>query len=198
MILVHNSPTTLAPYRTPNLGLLCSPRRVYNNTDGWLWAADNDAYSKWDEGRYREMLGKIRGREGCLFVTAPDVVGDSDATLRNFYRWRFELEGLPVALVGQDGMRPWDVPWTLITALFLGGTSQWKLGEQAAELARAAKARGKWLHMGRVNSHQRVRYAKALGCDSIDGTQFSWWLGRWLNEFLDHASSPTQLMLGEE
>jgi len=28
--------------------------------------------------------------------------------------------------------------------------------------------------MGRVNSYQRVRYARSLGCDSVDGTQFSW------------------------
>jgi hypothetical protein len=47
--------------------------------------------------------------------------------------------------------------------------------------------------MGRVNGHQRLRYAKAIGCDSVDGTSFSWFKDRWLADFLDHAAGPTQL-----
>ena len=49
--------------------------------------------------------------------------------------------------------------------------------------------------MGRVNGHQRVRYAKAIGCDSIDGTSLSWFKDRYLKEFLDHAAQPAQGML---
>ena len=33
-----------------------------------------------------------------------------------------------------------------------------------------AKRRGKQVHMGRVNSARRYRYAEAIGCDSADGT----------------------------
>ena len=33
-----------------------------------------------------------------------------------------------------------------------------------------AKAHGKWVHMGRVNSLKRLQYAAAIGCDSADGT----------------------------
>src|SRR3990167_9684407 len=88
MVLVHASPKTLAPYRTENLGVLCSPRCVYaDDIQEWPWAADNDAFSKWDEGRYRDMLVRIKGRDGCLFVTAPDVVGDASETLRRFDEW---------------------------------------------------------------------------------------------------------------
>jgi hypothetical protein len=175
MILVHASPKTLAPYRTENLGVLCSPRCVYaDDIQEWPWAADNDAYSKWDEGRCRDMLERIRGRAGCLFVTAPDVVGDWMATDRLYGQWRDELDGLPVAYVAQDGLEGQHVPWRDITTLFVGGTTEWKLGERAASLIREAKDRGKWVHMGRVNSYQRTRYARWLGCDSIDGTQFSW------------------------
>lgn len=173
MILVHSSPKTLEPYRTENLGILNSPRRVYGDEmNGWPWAADNDAFSKWDEGRYRDMLGRIRGREGCLFVTAPDVVGDAKQTLRNFDQWRAELDGFPVAFVGQDGLE--NPPWDSFSTLFVGGTTEWKMGPQAARLVREAKERSKWCHMGRVNSYERSRYARSLGCDSIDGTQFSW------------------------
>ena len=174
MILVHASPKTLAPYRTDNLGVLCSPRCVYaDDIQDWPWAADNDAFSKWDADKYREMLERIRGRKGMIFVTAPDVVGDALATWRLFEKWWDELNGLPIAYIGQDG-HDFSPPWDFMSALFIGGTTKWKLGKQAANLIREAKERGKWVHMGRVNSYERTRYARWLGCDSIDGTQFSW------------------------
>lgn len=186
MILVHASPTTLEPYRTDNLGVLCSPRRVYGNEmNGWPWAADNDAYSNWDAGRYRDMIQRIRERHGLLWVTAPDVVGKWRDTLALFIAWRDHLHGLPVAYVAQDGQENHQVPWDDITALFIGGTTAWKLGPHAAKLIREAKDRDKWVHMGRVNSYERTRYARWLGCDSIDGTQFSWFRDRWLPPYLN-------------
>jgi hypothetical protein len=48
--------------------------------------------------------------------------------------------------------------------------SEWKLGAAARALTAEAKARGKHVHMGRVNSLRRLRYADAIGCDSADGT----------------------------
>jgi hypothetical protein len=181
MILVHSSPTTLAPYRTKNLGVLCSPRRVYGEEMAdWPWAADNDGFSAWDEERYREMLNKITGRPGCLFVTSPDVVGDSHATLELFNHWKSDLRE-----VGQDGLSITQTPWGEIDALFIGGTDEFKMGAAARQLVLEANAREKWVHMGRVNSYERVRYARWLGCDSIDGTQFSWFRDRWLPPFLD-------------
>jgi hypothetical protein len=187
MILVHQSPKTLAPYRTENLGVLCSPRCVYaDDIQEWPWAADNDAFSKWDEGRYREMLERIEYRRGCLFVTAPDVVGDAAATLELFYEWQRDLCGLPIAFVAQDGIEDVGLPpMGDFEALFIGGTTEFKMGPVAAALARTCKAAGKWVHMGRVNSYERGRYARWLGCDSIDGTQFSWFRDTKLPAYLN-------------
>jgi hypothetical protein len=197
MILVHASPTTLEPYRTKHLGVLSSPRRYYTNIEGWKWAADNDAYSAWDEYRYRKMLDAIWGLPGCLFVTAPDVVGDADRTLELFEDWWDELNAtlLPLAFVAQDGLTPDRVPWAQLDSLFIGGTDTFKMGETARELVRQARVRRKWTHMGRVNGHQRMRYAKALGCDSVDGTSFSWFRDTYLPEYLAHAQSPPQMIL---
>jgi len=190
MILVHASPKTLAPYRTENLGVLSSPRRFYKQREGietWRWAADNDAFSQWDDDRYRRMLDGIWGLKGCLFVTAPDVVGDSQRTLEQFEEWYDDLIAVlqPIALVGQDGMEPDQVPWERIDAFFVGGTTEWKMGPGSARLIREAKDRDKWVHMGRVNSYERTRYAQWLGCDSIDGTQFSWFRDTKLPAYLN-------------
>jgi hypothetical protein len=76
----------------------------------------------------------------------------------------------PAALVAQDGLERLSVPWGSLDCLFIGGTTAWKLGEEAAALVREANERGKWTHMGRVNSEKRVMYAKSIGCDSVDGT----------------------------
>lgn len=200
MILVHASPTTLEPYRRPELGILSSPRRWYRASEGiesWTWAADNDAFSQWSENRYRRMLESIYGLGGCLFVTAPDVVGDADRTLELFEQWYDELVAIwqPLALVAQDGLTPDRVPWRRIDALFIGGTSVFKMGDEARELASEARARSKWVHMGRVNGHRRIRYAKAIGCDSVDGTKFSWFRDTYLRDGLSHAAAPVQGML---
>lgn len=200
MILVHASPTTLAPYRTENLGVLCSPRRVYGaEMDGWPWAADNDAFSKWDAVRYEDMLDRIAGRTGCLFVTSPDVVGDAGRTLDLFVWWHSGLQsiGQPIAYVGQDGQEDIETPWDHFDAFFVGGTTEWKLGQQAALLIREAKERGKWVHMGRVNSYERARYARWLGCDSIDGTQFSWFRDTKLPPFLNALKQEMMSGAGE-
>jgi EAL domain-containing protein (putative c-di-GMP-specific phosphodiesterase class I) len=44
---------------------------------------------------------------------------------------------------------------------------------QAASLVREAKERGMWVHVGRVNTLQRICWCMALGVDSIDGSGFA-------------------------
>lgn len=78
--------------------------------------------------------------------------------------------GFPVALVLQDGQQDVPIPWDEIDAVFVGGTDQFKLGRVAARLCQEAKARGKWVHVGRVNSLKRLRYSVSIGADSVDGT----------------------------
>ena len=78
--------------------------------------------------------------------------------------------GIPAAYVAQDGQESLPVPWDEFDVLFVGGSTDWKLGKHARRLVADAKARGKWVHMGRVNSEKRLRYAKFIGCDSADGT----------------------------
>lgn len=144
---------------------------------GQPWAADNGRFSSpetYTDAAYLTWLSKRPYRDACLFATAPDVVGDAAATLA-LSEPMFEpirAVGYRVALVAQDGLENLTefIPWDDFDALFIGGTTAWKLSEAAHELAAEAKRRGKWLHMGRVNSRRRVRLAQAMGCDSVDGT----------------------------
>jgi hypothetical protein len=143
------------------------------------------------------QLERIAGWEGCLFVTAPDVVGDYKETTSRFFQWRDRMVdcGQPIAFVGQDDQEKKPVPWALFDALFIGGSTAWKMGDGAAELCREAKAQGKYLHMGRVNTQQRIRYAQSLGCDSIDGTAFSMYRKTYLPHALRMNQSGRQLAL---
>ena len=180
--MVSGATKTVRRYcNSPYLGHLLTPsngNRIETLLEtGLPWAADNAAFSGFNEDRFRRMLDRIEGRAGCLFVAAPDVVADAKATLVLFNAWRRQIasRGLPVALVAQDGLEALRMPWGRFDALFIGGSTEWKVGEHAETLCREAKARGKWVHMGRVNTRQRIRLAASWVCDSVDGSGFSRW-----------------------
>ena len=90
-----------------------------------------------------------------------------------------------MAFVAQDGVSVDTVPWESISAVFIGGTTGFKLGPMAVAVASEARRRGKWVHVGRVNSRKRARFAMDIGADSIDGSQFSWFADVKLRPFLD-------------
>jgi hypothetical protein len=158
----------------PDMPAMVTPRMGQRPPEGQSWAADNGRYASpqdYTDASYIAWLDTMP-RESCLFATAPDVVGDAAATLEMSAPMfaRIRAAGYRVAFVAQDGLEHLPIPWDDFDALFIGGTTTWKLGEPAAAIAREARARGKWVHMGRVNSLRRMRYAESIGCDSADGT----------------------------
>lgn len=160
----------------PNLGVLLTPNDGnVAPQPGVLWAADNSAFSGFDDATFRRFLARIEGRRDCMWVTAPDVVGDAEATARLWNEWRpiIKARGLRPALVAQDGLTARDVPWDEVEAVFIGGTTRYKLSEAAAEVVGEANRRNVWTHMGRVNTAKRVLFAAAIGCRSVDGSSFS-------------------------
>lgn len=141
------------------------------------WAMDNGAFAGFDEGAFVRMLEAYQGYQAYhpLFVVAPDKVGDAASTLARWPFWSAAIRGLgwPVAFVGQDGLTPERVPWDDMDALFIGGTTAWKESADAATLCGYARARGCWVHWGRVNGQRRYKLALKAGAQSIDGTGFS-------------------------
>lgn len=151
-------------------------------------------------------------------MACPDVVGDHAATLALWRQWAPEIDsyGLPAAFVAQDGCTAATVPWETARAVFIGGKlvggkriggriiggeDPYKLGLEAAGIVRAAKERGLWAHMGRVNTQRRIHYAGVTGCDSVDGSGFSKHPIEMLRKTaraIDSASRNLRLPLGRE
>jgi hypothetical protein len=157
------------------IGMICTPNEGRTPGAGVKWAADNGCFSTRYVGddKWIGWLARHRGHvERCLFATAPDVVGDAAATLTRSapHLPAIRALGYRAALVAQDGLEHLDVPWNEFDALFVGGTTGWKLSPAATRIVREAKRRRLWVHMGRVNSGRRWSFAEHIGCDSVDGT----------------------------
>lgn len=155
------------------LACIVTPKQGNAIPDGALLCADNGCFGKGYPGddAWWAWLQTLPA-ERVEFAVAPDVVGDAAATLTRSRPWLGKIRSLniPAAFVAQDGQEALPVPWDEFDVLFIGGSTAWKLGLHAAGLTGQAKARGKRVHMGRVNSLQRLRYAKHIGADSADGT----------------------------
>ena len=183
----------------PDLGFLMTPNPGTRRPTPSIWAADNGLFGQqsvtYSDERYLSWLGKQQNRDGCIFANAPDVVivdpdtgvvvrGDPVATLRRARPMLPKIRelGYRASLVAQDGLRPTPegvvasdetgierMSWDDFDALFIGGTDNWKLNTECRDLMAEAKARGKWVHVGRVNSEKRMVMAAIAGADSVDG-----------------------------
>lgn len=177
MLLLLSGATTFP--RSERVGDLIVPRQ-WSNPDTLdlvpgRWAMDNGCFVGLDPGAFMRMLYAYRQKPGCVFVTAPDAVGDAAETR---YLWTFWAPvirslGHTPAFVAQDGLDPHDVPWDAGIALFIGGSTPFKESQLARSLIAMAKARGIWAHVGRVNGKRRYEMMLQAGADSIDGTGFS-------------------------
>lgn len=169
-----------------NLGLLVTPdtagagakARYDTHLSSYpVWAADNACFNHpetFNTDRFLSWLGEFSDiqRAHCLWAVAPDVVGDAVKTIERSVPVlpRIRAAGYKAAFVAQDGLENLTVPWSEFDALFIGGSTEWKLSDHAKRLCRAAKAHGKQVHMGRVNSYKRCAIAQDFGCDTADGT----------------------------
>lgn len=199
----------------PDLGFLITPLMGNKPPQASIGvhAHDNGVWSEFISGgkkafdldRFLHHLDQWHGvRMTCLFATAPDVVGDWQATLERSAPVLAEIRkrDYRAALVAQDGLEDHtdQIPWDDFDVLFLGGgqskkylsptnrvsvkackcarrckhkrkwVGEWKCTPGAARLVAEARRRGKDVHMGRVNSLKRLRYAQSIGCTSADGT----------------------------
>lgn len=159
-------------FELPNIGFMMTQRTGTAPPKGRIWAADNGRFTapqNYSDDKYLNWLDRY-DRSTCLFATAPDVVADHAATLQLSQPLFSKIRsiGYKVAFVAQDGFD--DAPWDEFDCLFIGGTTEFKMGATVPNIVAEARKKNKWVHMGRVNSYKRLRLAKAIGCQSADGT----------------------------
>ncbi|MFB6392610.1 hypothetical protein [Polymorphospora lycopeni] len=156
-----------------------------------------------DAGYLSWLASHSEMRARCRFAVAPDVVADHTRTLERSWPLLRPIRQIVgrVAICAQNGATPDDMPWDYLDAIFLAGIvecapcsyvpelaelpaatcphcsgplAEWKIGEAAAAVTAEAKRRGKWVHMGRVNSADRIARARQMGVDSGDGTYLAY------------------------
>lgn len=180
-----------AAKRRGDIGLMVTPLKpdyLARATDYPVIAIDNGVFSKvqeFDAGKFTKLYEKAASdpeiRKRVRFVVAPDVIGDAGKTIDQFGPWadKIHAAGLPVAFVAQDGLEkvPEQIPWDKMDVLFIGGSTEWKIGEGIEDergwinIFREANRRGIPIHIGRVNSGERLHLAEyGLGASSVDGT----------------------------
>lgn len=161
-------------------GILTSPAHrgvPVGIQDGMEWGADNGVFTgAFAVETYPGWLETMKPySDTCLFVLAPDVVGDATATIERYKRWAHTIKGMgfPVGFAAQDGIEDLYLP-AAFDALFIGGTTEWKLGVGALGIIQRAQRMGKHIHIGRVNNWRRYEYFRGLeGSENwtCDGTK---------------------------
>lgn len=198
ILLVSGASAVVDAVDHPNLGRLYVPGAGNEVRADKPFALDNGAFAGFDRPLFERLLDRAQRHAGeALWVAAPDVVGDAVETLRLFGQWGpyIRERGFPVALVLQDGLDALATPWDMLDAVFVGGSTGYKLSPAAAGIVREARIRGLPAHMGRVNTLRRIKYAYSIGCTSFDGSSFSVYSKRWIPWALDYLEHPPQLGL---
>lgn len=203
-----SGPDIRAAMSAGRIGCMTTPAQGSRIPEGALYACDNSKFGSDGKGRYWPgaeawfawlyRTVERYGPDRCLWALAPDQPFDAAGTLTESLPWlaRIRELGIPAAYAAQDGCdAPGLLPWDSFDVLFLAGSTEWKLGPVAERLARKAKALGKGVHMGRVNSRTRLGIAEWFGCDSADGTYLAYGpdknlpkLLNWLTELDGHPS----------
>jgi hypothetical protein len=178
------------------IGLIAQPGNGYwRRVDRYhWWAADNGCFTEETyvgDDAWLDWLDRLP-RDRCLFAVLPDVArrpdgslgGDPVATWERFGQLVDIVRdlGFPPALAAQNGienMANLHEQLDACDALFLAGGPidggiEWKESPAAAHVARLARNQGRWVHMGRVNTRRRLELARAMGCNSADGTFMRW------------------------
>lgn len=157
------------------IGHLYSPNGQRGPYPEIPYALDNGAFAKgasWTPEPWLSLLDwAYKSKQNPQWVLVPDVVGNKEGTLR---RWEefcpvAARYGWPLAFAVQDGMVPSDVP-SRADVVFVGGSTEFKLVTMANWCAHFPH-----VHVGRVNTYNRLVLCWRAGVYSVDGT--GWFRG---------------------
>lgn len=142
------------------------------------WMLDNGAFSRaWKEGIWQKRLEQLAGNANCIAAVVPDVILDAGATLRRWFEYAplVKSMGYKAAFATQNGCTIGMIPWQEIDVLFIGGNDEHRK-QECWPLMNEAKKQGLWVHIGRVNSAEKIMHF--CQADSVDGTHFRFETGQ--------------------
>lgn len=179
-ILVNSHPRKIRCYESPYLDLLVTPHQPFGIQHAldseYRFAVDNGAFGAkgFSWSLFWRLLERCQGSDP-YFVAVPDVVADRALTLQQFaeYGPKIRQMGFKIALVTQDQMTVEDIELEAFDALFVGGSDRFKFSRQSYQICQTVKQAGKLLHIGRVNSYQKLVLAQEWGADTVDGLNWS-------------------------
>lgn len=144
------------------------------------WALDNGAFVNWRKGlefnsaQFVKDLERLPTMPPPDFVILPDLVARGRESLLMSMEWFEKYPRSDWYLAVQDGMTPWDIPWSAgLKGIFVGGTPEWKW-DSLPMWVRFAHRRGMPVHVGRISTPRKLIQARAMGADSGDSNQPLW------------------------
>lgn len=163
------------------IALLLNPHNLKPHHFQFNYAIDNAAFAQFDERKYFDMLDYSKQFQPPIFIVVPDVVGCHARTLAlwKYYYHRVLIYGYKMAFVAQDGCRPEDIP-VEADFIFIGGNDPWKMNN----VHRFIDC-GRPVHVGRVNTMNRLKKCEDLGVYSVDGTGWMRFRGSEFNGLMD-------------
>jgi hypothetical protein len=173
-VMLDCSPAKIMEYRERYgdvIWQLRTPLTSYARAPGIPYGLDNGCFKTFDRTEWDRLLEQAE-IDSPVFACLPDVVCDAQRTIELFHYFKSHTNGIPRALVLQNGIEHTFIPWDDVHAVFIGGDDKFKFSEIALRAARTAKMLGKWVHVGRVNTARRVRNWLGLA-DSCDGSGMS-------------------------
>lgn len=181
-IMLDCSPAKIAEYRKRHdfdFWQLRTPLTQYARATV-PYGLDNGCFKKFQREIWERLLAEAQS-DRPVFCCLPDIVGDAARTLELFEHFKAQTEGLPRALVLQDGVERTRIPWDDIAAVFIGGSDRFKTSPEAFAAAKTAAWLGKHIHIGRVNTPERaiawIEWAASCDVDdddiTIDGSGIS-------------------------
>lgn len=173
-IMLDCSPAKITEYRerySEDFWQLRTPLTSYARAPGIPYGLDNGCFKTFERPKWDRLLEQAE-TDAPVFACLPDIVGDAQRTVELFEVFKRHTNGIPRALVLQDGIEHATIPWDDMAAVFIGGSDAFKISPVAIRAAKTAKMIGKWVHVGRVNTSKRIRNWAGLA-DSIDGSGIS-------------------------
>jgi hypothetical protein len=156
------------------LGHLYSPGGSRGPWPEFQYALDNGCFNRWCPTSFMAHVEWADlSHQHPRWVVVPDVLGDWEATKRQWHRWAPVLAKKyewPLALAVQDGRTIEEALDLQPDVVFVGGSVGWKW-DTVADWCHAFDR----VHVGRVNSPRRLWQLLDIGAESCDGT--GWWRG---------------------